>query len=82
MAALGAPRAGHLEAGVLLNVQILGQRPVDELGEENLAATVLVCVHSGEKNGSIVLRKFKVLFLVSGYLFKYLFHRVPSVSIL
>jgi hypothetical protein len=49
MAALGAPRAGRLEAGVLLNIQILGQRPVDELGEENLAATVLVCVHWGEK---------------------------------
>jgi hypothetical protein len=51
MGALEAPRAGRLEAGVLLNIQILGQRPVDELGEENLAATVLVCVHWGEKNG-------------------------------
>jgi hypothetical protein len=81
MASLASPKAGRLEAGVLLYIQILGQRPVDELGEENLAATVLVCFHLGEKKRINSLRRFRVLFpAVSGYVhIVYLIYRVPSV---
>jgi hypothetical protein len=31
-----------LEAGILLNVEVLAQGPLDELGEEDLAPAILI----------------------------------------